>query len=119
MGSSESRTLLDSSILLTFWRMPTKKDLTVFVTLRSSTDVFLCLPSLETSSPVLESIYQETSIRPEPSSTPSLTVGQLLMPSPNLVQIVAFVGALELFVMKDITGGEFVGDFRNDALDLG
>ena len=34
-------------------------------------------------------------------------------------QIVAFIGFLELAVMKDITGGEFVGDFRNDALDFG
>jgi len=41
------------------------------------------------------------------------------IPESGLIQIVAFVGALELFVMKDITGGEFVGDFRNDALDLG
>ncbi|CAB9506459.1 Fucoxanthin-chlorophyll a-c binding protein [Seminavis robusta] len=31
----------------------------------------------------------------------------------------AFVGALELAVMKDITGGEFPGDFRNGALDFG
>ena len=37
----------------------------------------------------------------------------------GIAQIVAFIGALELFVMKDITGGEFVGDFRNDAFDLG
>jgi hypothetical protein len=36
-----------------------------------------------------------------------------------LGQIVAFVGFLELFVMKDITGGEFVGDFRNGAIDFG
>jgi hypothetical protein len=34
-------------------------------------------------------------------------------------QIVVFIGLLELAVMKDITGGEFVGDFRNDALDFG
>jgi hypothetical protein len=37
----------------------------------------------------------------------------------GVAQIVAFIGVLELFVMKDITGGEFVGDFRNDALDFG
>merc|ERR1712071_583064 len=39
----------------------------------------------------------------------------------GLAQIVAFVGALELGVMKDIegTGNEFVGDFRNGALDFG
>ena len=41
------------------------------------------------------------------------------IPESGLIQIVAFVGFLELFVMKDITGGEFVGDFRNDALDFG
>lgn len=40
-----------------------------------------------------------------------------------MVQIVAFVGALELGVMKDSANGaepgEFVGDFRNGALDFG
>ena len=41
------------------------------------------------------------------------------IPQAGLLQIVGFVGALELFVMKDITGGEFVGDFRNEALDFG
>ena len=41
------------------------------------------------------------------------------IPQAGLLQIVAFVGALELFVMKDITGGEFVGDFRNESLDFG
>merc|ERR1712087_100672 len=36
-------------------------------------------------------------------------------------QIVALIGALELGVMKDIpgTGNEFVGDFRNGAIDFG
>merc|ERR1712087_616088 len=35
-------------------------------------------------------------------------------------QIVAFVGLLELAVMKDVTGeAEFPGDFRNGALDYG
>ena len=35
-------------------------------------------------------------------------------------QIVAFVGFLELAVMKDVTGeAEFPGDFRNGALDFG
>jgi hypothetical protein len=37
----------------------------------------------------------------------------------GLLQILFFIGFLERFVMKDITGGEFVGDFRNDALDFG
>jgi len=41
------------------------------------------------------------------------------IPQAGLLQIVAFVGTLELFVMKDITGGEFPGDFRNEALDFG
>ncbi|MGK3745418.1 MAG: hypothetical protein ACI8RD_013277 [Bacillariaceae sp.] len=36
-------------------------------------------------------------------------------------QIIAFIGFLELAVMKDIegTGNEFAGDFRNGALDFG
>ncbi|VEU39695.1 unnamed protein product [Pseudo-nitzschia multistriata] len=35
-------------------------------------------------------------------------------------QIVAFVGLLELAVMKDVTGeAEFPGDFRNGAIDYG
>jgi hypothetical protein len=37
----------------------------------------------------------------------------------GLAQIIAFIGFLEVFVMKDITGGEFVGDFRNGAIDFG
>ena len=38
---------------------------------------------------------------------------------PGVAQIIAFIGFLELAVMKDITGGEFPGDFRNGALDFG
>ena len=43
------------------------------------------------------------------------------IPGAGLGQIVAFIGALELGVMKDIegTGNEFVGDFRNGAIDFG
>jgi hypothetical protein len=43
------------------------------------------------------------------------------IPQAGLLQIFAFVGFLELFVMKDIegTGNEFVGDFRNGSLDFG
>ena len=34
--------------------------------------------------------------------------------------VVVFVGALELFVMQDITGeAEFVGDYRNGYIDFG
>jgi hypothetical protein len=42
------------------------------------------------------------------------------IPQAGLVQIIAFIGFLELAVMKDVSGlGEFVGDFRNGAFDLG
>merc|ERR1740121_1923069 len=45
--------------------------------------------------------------------------GPNAIPQAGLFQILAFVGFLELFVMKDITGGEFVGDFRNEFIDFG
>merc|ERR1712051_207798 len=45
--------------------------------------------------------------------------GPNAIPQAGLFQIIALVGLLELFVMKDITGGEFPGDFRNDSLDYG
>lgn len=35
------------------------------------------------------------------------------------VQMFAFIGALEVFVMRDFVGGEFPGDLRNGAFDLG
>ena len=43
------------------------------------------------------------------------------VPVAGALQVFAFVGFLELAVMKDIegTGNEFVGDFRNGAFDLG
>jgi hypothetical protein len=41
------------------------------------------------------------------------------VPGSGLFQMFAFVGFLETFVMKDITGGEFVGDFRNGFIDFG
>jgi hypothetical protein len=42
------------------------------------------------------------------------------IPSAGVGQIVAFIGILELFVMKDVTGtGEFAGDFRNGYIDFG
>merc|ERR1712165_325052 len=42
------------------------------------------------------------------------------IPQAGLLQIIAFVGTLELFVMKDVTGeAEFPGDFRNGSLDFG
>jgi len=43
------------------------------------------------------------------------------IPALGLYQIIAFIGLLELGVMKSIegTGNEFVGDFRNGAIDFG
>lgn len=41
------------------------------------------------------------------------------VPAAGALQVFFFIGALELFVMKDITGGEFPGDFRNEFLDFG
>ena len=41
------------------------------------------------------------------------------VPVAGALQVLAFCGFLELAVMKDITGGEFVGDFRNGAIDFG
>ena len=41
------------------------------------------------------------------------------IPQGGLLQIIAFIGFLELFVMKDVKGnGEFPGDFRN-GFDFG
>jgi hypothetical protein len=37
----------------------------------------------------------------------------------GVYQLVIFIGFLEIAVMKDVTGGEFVGDFRNGLLDFG
>lgn len=42
------------------------------------------------------------------------------IPSLGMIQLVGFIGFLEMFVMKDVTGeGEFPGDFRNGFFDLG
>jgi len=46
--------------------------------------------------------------------------GENSIPTDGKLQIVFFIGFLELFVMKDVTGeNDFVGDFRNGALDFG
>jgi hypothetical protein len=46
--------------------------------------------------------------------------GSTQVPVAGALQVLAFVGFLELAVMKDVTGeGEFPGDFRNGAFDLG
>merc|ERR1711935_1122056 len=41
------------------------------------------------------------------------------IPGGGLVQLFALIGFLEVFVMKDVTGGEFIGDFRNGFIDFG
>ncbi|CAJ1969130.1 unnamed protein product [Cylindrotheca closterium] len=54
------------------------------------------------------------------ASIPSGIAGLSKIPGAGLAQIFAFVGFLELVVMKDVTGeAEFPGDFRNGALDFG
>jgi hypothetical protein len=47
--------------------------------------------------------------------------GPNAIPQDGVTQILLFVGFLEASVMKDIpgTGNEFVGDFRNGAIDFG
>jgi len=42
------------------------------------------------------------------------------VPKSGIIQMILFVGFLELFVMKDVTGeAEFPGDFRNGFIDFG
>ncbi|KAL7556319.1 hypothetical protein ACA910_011865 [Epithemia clementina (nom. ined.)] len=41
------------------------------------------------------------------------------VPPAGLIQMIAFVGFLDLIVMKDIVGSDIVGDFRNDFIDYG
>ena len=41
------------------------------------------------------------------------------IPYAGKLQLFAFIGALEVFVMRDFVGGEFVGDLRNNYFDLG
>jgi len=53
------------------------------------------------------------------SDIPSGWAGSFATPVAGALQVLAFVGFLELAVMKDITGGEFPGDFRNGAIDFG
>ena len=61
--------------------------------------------------------YDGTTFADIPSGFDALTA----IPQLGLFQIIGFIGALELGVMKSIdgTGNEFVGDFRNGALDFG
>jgi len=55
------------------------------------------------------------------ASIPTGVKGLSAIPTGGLVQIVLFIGFLELFVMKDVSGdsSEFPGDFRNNSFDFG
>jgi hypothetical protein len=54
------------------------------------------------------------------SSIPNGWAAIKAIPGAGLTQLILFVGFLELGVMKDVTGeAEFLGDFRNGALDFG
>merc|ERR1711982_86382 len=63
--------------------------------------------------------YISTSENVKFSDIPSGLNALAKIPGAGLLQILVFVGCLELFVMKDITGGEFPGDFRNGFIDFG
>jgi hypothetical protein len=41
------------------------------------------------------------------------------IPYAGKLQLFAFIGALEVFVMRDFVGGDFPGDLRNNYFDLG
>jgi hypothetical protein len=41
------------------------------------------------------------------------------IPYGGKLQLFALIGALEIFVMRDFTGGDFPGDLRNDYIDFG
>uniref|UniRef100_A0A6T8FT77 Plastid light harvesting protein n=1 Tax=Proboscia inermis TaxID=420281 RepID=A0A6T8FT77_9STRA len=54
------------------------------------------------------------------ASIPEGLAGLQAIPAEGLTQMLLFVGFLEFFVMKDVTGKpEFDGDFRNNSLDFG
>ena len=54
------------------------------------------------------------------SDIPAGWAGSEAVPVIGALQVLAFIGLLELFVMKDATGNsEFPGDFRNGLIDFG
>jgi hypothetical protein len=54
------------------------------------------------------------------NSIPTGIAALTKIPGAGFIQILAFVGLLEIGVMKDATGeGEFPGDFRNGYIDFG
>ena len=50
---------------------------------------------------------------------PNGYAGLEMIPYAGKLQIFAFIGFLEVFVMRDFVGGEFPGDLRNNFFDLG
>jgi Chlorophyll A-B binding protein len=59
--------------------------------------------------------YAGTKFTDIPNGFAALTT----MPQSGVVQILLFIGFLEVAVMKETIKGEFPGDFRNGALDFG
>ncbi|CAB9513003.1 Fucoxanthin-chlorophyll a-c binding protein [Seminavis robusta] len=59
--------------------------------------------------------YDGTTFADVPSGFDALSA----MPQFGLIQIIAFIGGLELGFMKDVGVGEFPGDFRNGYIDFG
>lgn len=59
--------------------------------------------------------YDGTSFADIPSGFDALSA----VPAAGITQILAFVGFLEIAVMRDRVGGEFPGDFRNNFIDFG
>jgi hypothetical protein len=59
--------------------------------------------------------YAGTKFTDIPNGFAALTT----MPQSGVVQILLFIGFLEIAVMKETIKGEFPGDFRNGALDFG
>ena len=64
--------------------------------------------------------YSGDSFESYPNGIAAL-IGPDSIPTAGLVQIIAFVGFLEIGFMKDVpgAGNEFVGDFRNGYIDFG
>ena len=50
---------------------------------------------------------------------PNGYAGLEMIPYAGKIQLFAFIGFLEVFVMRDFVGGEFPGDLRNNFFDLG
>ena len=50
---------------------------------------------------------------------PNGYAGLEMIPYAGKLQLFAFIGALEVFVMRDFVGGAFPGDLRNDYIDFG